>query len=143
MLYNSNDIQRIIPHRFPFLLVDRILEINPEKTKIVGQKSVTAGEMCFMGHFPEKHVMPGVLIVEALAQTGAVLLLSREENKGKIVLFGGINKVRFKHQVIPGDIMTLSVELTKERGNVFFAAVNAYVDDRLAVTGEIICAVEN
>ncbi|MDD7511307.1 MAG: 3-hydroxyacyl-ACP dehydratase FabZ [Peptostreptococcaceae bacterium] len=143
MLYNSNDIQRIIPHRFPFLLVDRILEINPEKTKIVGQKSVTAGEMCFMGHFPEKHVMPGVLIVEALAQTGAVLLLSREENKGKIALFGGINKVRFKHQVIPGDIMTLSVELTKERGNVFFAAVNAYVDDRLAVTGEIICAVEN
>lgn len=143
MLYNSNDIQRIIPHRFPFLLVDRILEINSEKTKIVGQKSVTAGEMCFMGHFPEKHVMPGVLIVEALAQTGAVLLLSREENKGKIALFGGINKVRFKHQVIPGDIMTLSVELTKERGNVFFAAVNAYVDDRLAVTGEIICAVEN
>lgn len=143
MLYNSNDIQRIIPHRFPFLLVDRILEINPEKTKIVGQKSVTAGEMCFMGHFPEKHVMPGVLIVEALAQTGAVLLLSREENKGKIALFGGINKVRFRHQVIPGDIMTLSVELTKERGNVFFAAVNAYVDDRLAVTGEIICAVEN
>lgn len=143
MLYNSNDIQRIIPHRFPFLLVDRILEINLEKTKIVGQKSVTAGEMCFMGHFPEKHVMPGVLIVEALAQTGAVLLLSREENKGKIALFGGINKVRFKHQVIPGDIMTLSVELTKERGNVFFAAVNAYVDDRLAVTGEIICAVEN
>lgn len=143
MLYNSNDIQRIIPHRFPFLLVDRILEINPEKTKIVGQKSVTAGEMCFMGHFPEKHVMPGVLIVEALAQTGAVLLLSREENKGKIALFGGINKIRFKHQVIPGDIMTLSVELTKERGNVFFAAVNAYVDDRLAVTGEIICAVEN
>lgn len=143
MLYNSNDIQRIIPHRFPFLLVDRILEINPEKTKIVGQKSVTAGEMCFMGHFPEKHVLPGVLIVEALAQTGAVLLLSREENKGKIALFGGINKVRFKHQVIPGDIMTLSVELTKERGNVFFAAVNAYVDDRLAVTGEIICAVEN
>ena len=85
MVYNSNEIQEIIPHRYPFLLIDRIDYINEEKTEIVGTKCVSANEMQFMGHFPNKHVMPGVLIVEALAQTGRVLLLSKEENKNKIV----------------------------------------------------------
>ena len=90
MVYNSNEIQEIIPHRYPFLLVDRIDYINEEKTEIVGIKCVSANEMQFMGHFPNKHVMPGVLIVEALAQTGCVLLLSKEENKNKIGYFAGI-----------------------------------------------------
>ena len=103
MLYNSNEIMDIIPHRYPFLLVDKIESISEDKTYIVGYKSVSANEMHFLGHFPQKHVMPGVLIVEALAQTGCVLLLSDEKNKGKIGYFAGINNMRFKRQVIPGD----------------------------------------
>ena len=106
MLYNSNDIQKIIPHRYPFLLVDRIESI--EGNKVVGSKCISANEMQFLGHFPQKHIMPGVLMLEALAQTVAVMLLSKEENKGKIGLFAGINKARFKRQVIPGDKLTLT-----------------------------------
>ena len=140
MLYNSNDIQKIIPHRYPFLLVDRIDEISEDQKTIIGKKSVTANEMQFLGHFPDKHVMPGVLIVEALAQTGCVLLLSREENKGKIAYFAGINKVRFKRQVIPGDTLTLNVTFTKEKGGIYFAAIKAKVEDEIAVTGEIMCS---
>ena len=94
-----------------------------------------------VGPFPEKHVMPGVLIIEALAQTGCVLLLSKEENKGKIGFFAGINKARFKRQVIPGDVLTMTVTLTKENGGIYFASVQAKVDDEVAVTGEIMCAV--
>ncbi|MEG0276866.1 MAG: 3-hydroxyacyl-ACP dehydratase FabZ, partial [Coprobacillus sp.] len=113
MLYNSNDIQKIIPHRYPFLLVDCIESISEDKKTIVGKKCISANEMQFMGHFPEQHLMPGVLMVEALAQTGCVLLLSKEENKGKIGVFAGINKIRFKRQVIPGDVLTMTVTLTK------------------------------
>ena len=94
-----------------------------------------------MGHFPQKHVMPGVLIVEALAQTGCVLLLSKEENKGKIGYFAGINKMRFKKQVVPGDTLTLKVTFTKERAGICFADVEASVDGKVAACGEIMCAV--
>ena len=135
MLYNSNDIQKIIPHRYPFLLVDCIESISEDGKTIVGRKCVTANEMQFLGHFPEKHVMPGVLIIEALAQTGCVLLLSKEENKGKIAFFAGINKV------IPGDVLTMTVTLTKEKGGIYFASIQAKVEDEIAVTGEIMCAV--
>ena len=141
MLYNSNDIQKIIPHRYPFLLVDCIESISEDKKTIVGKKCISANEMQFMGHFPEQHLMPGVLMVEALAQTGCVLLLSKEENKGKIGVFAGINKIRFKRQVIPGDVLTMTVTLTKEKGGIYFAAVEAKVDDQVAVVGEIMCAV--
>lgn len=96
MLYNSNDIQKIIPHRYPFLLVDCIETISDDQKTIIGKKCVSANEMHFMGHFPQKHVMPGVLIIEALAQTGCILLLSQEKNRGKIAYFAGINKARFK-----------------------------------------------
>lgn len=139
MIYNSNQIMEIIPHRYPFLLVDRIEEMTA--TTIVGKKAVTANEMQFLGHFPEKHVMPGVLIVEALAQTGCVLLLSNKENQGKIGYFAGINKIRFKRQVIPGDVLTLKVELIKNRGSIYFANVKALVDDEVCVVGEIMCAI--
>ena len=88
MELNSNQIQEILPHRYPFLLVDKIIDFEPG-VKAIGRKCVTANEMQFLGHFPQKHVMPGVLIIEALAQTGAVAILSKEENKGKIALFGG------------------------------------------------------
>ncbi|MFV0382367.1 MAG: 3-hydroxyacyl-ACP dehydratase FabZ [Breznakia sp.] len=141
MLYNSNQIQEIIPHRYPFLLVDTIVSINEDQSEIIGTKCVSANEMQFLGHFPQKHVMPGVLIVEALAQTGCVLLLSQEKNKGKIGYFAGINKLRFKHQVIPGDVLTLKVILKNERAGIYFADVKATVNDKVAVVGEIMCAV--
>lgn len=141
MQLNSNEIQQILPHRYPFLLVDRITECEPGQSA-TGIKCVTANEMQFLGHFPEKHVMPGVLIIEALAQTGAVALLSEEENKGKIALFGGINKARFKRQVIPGDVLTLKCEIIKRKGPVGIGQAAAYVDGKLAVSAEIMFAVE-
>ncbi|MDF9824715.1 3-hydroxyacyl-[acyl-carrier-protein] dehydratase [Breznakia sp. PF5-3] len=141
MLYNSNQIQEIIPHRYPFLLVDTIEEISEDGQTIIGKKCISANEMQFLGHFPQKHVMPGVLIVEALAQTGCVLLLSKEENKGKIGFFAGINKLRFKRQVIPGDVLTLKVTLTNQRAGIYFADVEASVENQIAVKGEIMCAV--
>lgn len=141
MLLNSNQIQEIIPHRYPFLLVDQISEISEDGQTIIGKKCVSANEMQFLGHFPQKHVMPGVLIVEALAQTGCVLLLSKEENKGKIGFFAGINNMRFKTQVIPGDVLTLKVTLTNMRAGIYFADVEATVDGKIAAKGEIMCAV--
>lgn len=140
MLYNSNDIQKIIPHRYPFLLVDRIESI--EGNKVVGSKCISANEMQFLGHFPQKHIMPGVLMLEALAQTVAVMLLSKEENKGKIGLFAGINKARFKRQVIPGDKLTLTCEVTKERIRIVFVNAVATVDDEVAVSGELMFAID-
>ncbi len=140
MIYNSNQIQEIIPHRYPFLLVDQILSI--EGNKIVGIKAVSANEMYFLGHFPQKHVMPGVLIMEALAQTGAVLLLSQEPFKGKLAYFAGMDKVRFKRQVVPGDVLRLEVELIQQRGSIGFASAKAYVGDQLAASGELMFAVD-
>ncbi|NLC48400.1 MAG: 3-hydroxyacyl-ACP dehydratase FabZ [Tenericutes bacterium] len=139
MLYNSNQIQEIIPHRYPFLLVDAIENISEDLKTIIGRKCITANEMQFLGHFPQKHVMPGVLIVEALAQTGCVLLLSRNENKNKLAFFAGINKFRFKKQVIPGDVLNLKVTFTSEKSGVYFADATAYVNDKIVASGEIMC----
>lgn len=141
MLYNSDEIQKIIPHRYPFLLVDRIESI--EGNKVCGIKCITANEMQFLGHFPQKAIMPGVLQLEALAQTVAVMLLSKEENKGKIGLFAGINKARFKRQVIPGDVLKLEAEVTKERMGIAFVNAVASVDGEVAVTAEMMFAVED
>lgn len=140
MIYNSNEIQEIIPHRYPFLLVDRIEKI--EGNKIVGIKCISANEMQFLGHFPKKHIMPGVLQLEALAQTAAVMLLSKEENKGKIGLFAGIDKARFKRQVIPGDVLTLEVELQKERMGIAFVKAVAKVEDEIAVSADLMFAMD-
>ena len=139
MMLNSNQIQEIIPHRYPFLLVDQILDMD--ENSITGIKAVSANEMHFLGHFPEKHVMPGVLIVEALAQCGCVLLLSKESNKDKIAYFAGINKIRFKRQVIPGDLITLNVYFTKQMSNIYIAKVEAKVNNEVACIGEIMCAI--
>lgn len=139
ILYNSNEIQRIIPHRYPFLLVDAIESISEDGKTIVGRKCVSANEMHFMGHFPKKHVMPGVLIVEALAQTGCVLLMSDESNRGKIGYFAGINKMRFRHTITPGDVLCLEVTFTDRRANIYMAKVQATVDGKVAA-GEIMCA---
>lgn len=135
MKYNIEEIKAIIPHRYPFLLIDQIDEIVDQT--IIGRKVVTINEPFFQGHFPEKAVMPGVLIIESLAQTGAVLLLSQEEFKGKIAYFAGIDQVRFKQVVRPGDILRLEVTLTRQRSSVGFASAKAYVDNNLVCTAEL------
>lgn len=141
MELNSNQIQEILPHRYPFLLVDKITECVPGE-KAVGRKCVTANEMHFLGHFPQKHVMPGVLILEALAQTGAVAILTEEENKGKIVLFGGVKSARFKRQVVPGDVLELSCEIITRRGPVGIGKAVAKVDGQVAVVAELTFAID-
>ncbi len=137
MLYNSNQIQAIIPHRYPFLMVDTIEEMI-DNTSIIGTKAVSANEMHFLGHFPQQAIMPGVLIMEALAQTGAVLLLSQAEYKGKIAYFAGMENVRFKAPVIPGDVLFLEVTLTKQRGPVGFASARALVKGKVVASGDLI-----
>ena len=141
MELNSNQIQEILPHRYPFLLVDRITECEPGKSA-TGIKCVSANESQFMGHFPQKHVMPGVLIIEALAQTGAVALLAEEKNKGKIAYFGGIKQARFKRQVIPRDVLTLKCEIISSKAPVGIGKAEAYVGDQLAVTAELTFAIQ-
>lgn len=141
MELNSNQIQEILPHRYPFLLIDRVKECVPG-TSAVAIKCVSANEMQFMGHFPGQHVMPGVLILEALAQTGAVALLCEEENKGKIALFGGVKNARFKKQVIPGDVLELHCEIVMRRGPVGIGKATAYVDGKIAVTAELTFAIQ-
>lgn len=140
MTLNSNEIMEVLPHRFPFQLVDRITECVPGQMA-VGRKCVTVNEQFFCGHFPRKHVMPGVLIIEALAQVGAVAILTEEENKGKIVLFGGIKNARFKRQVVPGDVLELKCELTARRGPVGFGKAVATVDGQIAAMGELTFAI--
>ena len=141
MELNSNQIQEIIPHRYPFLLVDKIIQCVPGQ-KAVGIKCVTANEMHFMGHFPKKHVMPGVLILEALAQTGAIAILSEEENKGKIALFGGVKQARFRRQVVPGDVLTLSCEIITRKGPIGIGKAVALLEGKPAVTAELTFAIE-
>ncbi len=141
MILNSNQIQEILPHRYPFLMVDRIVECQPGKIAR-GVKCVTANEMQFLGHFPQKHVMPGVLIIEALAQTGAVALLLEEENKGKLALFGGIKNAKFKRQVVPGDVLDLQCEITMRKGPVGIGKATAFVDGKLAVSAELTFAID-
>ncbi len=136
MELNIDQIEAILPHRYPFLLVDRITECTPgEGAK--GLKCVTANEPFFPGHFPGFRVMPGVLIIEALAQVGAVALLTQEENQGKLALFGGIKNARFKRQVRPGDVLELSCQLTARKGPVGFGTAEARVDGKLACKAEL------
>ena len=133
------DIQRILsilPHRYPFLLVDRVLECVPG-SHIKAYKNVTINEPFFQGHFPQYHVMPGVLIIEALAQVGAVTMLSMPENKGKIGLFGGIKNARFRRQVTPGDVLELECTILKQKGPVAVAEAKATVGGQLAVSAEL------
>ncbi len=141
MLMNQEEIKKIIPHRDPFILVDEVEVLDGDK--IIAYKNVTGQEDFFRGHFPDYPVMPGVLIVEALAQAGAIQILSKEEFRGKIAFFGGIDKCRFKRQVVPGDRLRLEVTLTRMRGPVGFASAKAFVGTELAVSADIICVVGN
>ncbi len=133
------EILSILPHRYPFLLVDRIVEIDPPH-RAVGIKQVTANEPHFAGHFPTYPVMPGVLIVEAMAQVGGVAVLSSPDYAGKLALFAGIDKVRFKRQVKPGDTLRIEVELAQIRRGIGMGSGTATVDGDLACRGEIMFA---
>lgn len=134
------EIQKILPHRYPFLLVDKIIEMEEGK-RCVGIKNVTVNEPFFQGHFPSNPIMPGVLITEALAQVGAVMLLSMPENKGRLGVFTGINNFKFRRQVVPGDTLLLEAELVTYRHGMGKANVKATVDGQLAAGGEISFAV--
>jgi len=135
-MLTNEEIQNIIPHRYPFLLVDRILEVEPGK-KAIGIKNVTANEPFFQGHFPGNPIMPGVLIVEALAQTACVAGLTLEENKGKLGVFTGIESMKFRKQVTPGDTLKLEAEFLVFKLGMGKVKVRATVEDQVAAEGEI------
>ena len=135
------EIEQILPHRHPFLLVDYIEDYEPGKFA-VGYKCVTFREDFFKGHFPQEPVMPGVLMVEALAQTGAVAILSLEENKGKLAFFGGVRNARFRRQVVPGDVLELECELTRRMGPVGIGKAVARVNGQVAAEAELTFAIQ-
>ncbi len=130
------NIMNVLPHRYPFLMVDGITELEPGK-RAAGFKNVTINEPFFQGHFPGEPIMPGVLIVEALAQVGGVAVLSMPENKGKLALFTGINNFRFKQIVKPGDRLELAVTMTGMRSNIGKGEAEAKVDGKIVASGEL------
>lgn len=135
------EIMDIIPHRQPFLLVDRAEIIEPGK-KAVGYKAVTYNEPFFAGHFPTEPVMPGVLIIEAMAQVGAIVILSQQEMKGKLAFFGGINKAKFRNKVVPGTMLRMEVEIIKQKGPIGVGAAKAYNhEDKLVAEAELTFAI--
>lgn len=139
-LLGTREIMEIIPHRQPFLLLDTIEELEPGK-RAVGKKCVTYNEPFFAGHFPGEPVMPGVLIVEALAQAGAVAILSHPDFKGKTAYFGAINNARFKQKVVPGDVLMLELEIIKQKGPVGVGSAKATVNGKVVVTAELTFAI--
>jgi 3-hydroxyacyl-[acyl-carrier-protein] dehydratase len=140
-LLDRSEIEAILPHREPFLLIDEVVELEPG-SRVVARKRVRADEWYLSGHFPGRPIMPGVLIVEAMAQTGAVAVLSEEENRGRLALFAGIDGVRFKRIVEPGDELELTCDLEKVRGPIGKGRAEARVDGELAARGTLTFAVE-
>ena len=140
MVLDKEGIKNIIPQRDPFLMIDEVEEYIPGESA-VAYKHVSEDEYYFKGHFPGNPIMPGVLIVESLAQTGAVAILSMEENKGKNALFGGIDKIRFKKQVVPGDVLKLEVKIIKRKGPIGIGEAIATVDGKVAAKGELTFAI--
>jgi 3-hydroxyacyl-[acyl-carrier-protein] dehydratase len=140
-MLDVNQIKEVIPHRYPFLLIDQVIEMEEGK-RVVAKKNVTINEPFFQGHFPNHPVMPGVLIVEALAQAGAVAMLQKEENQGKIGFLAGIDSCRFKRQVVPGDTLMLEVEITRLKGPIGKGKAKASVDGKTACEAEIMFAIQ-
>ena len=141
-MFNIKEIKEILPHRYPFLLVDRVVEMEILDKKFVrAYKNVSANEEFFNGHFPQEPIMPGVLILEALAQAGAIAILSMEQFKGKIPLFAGTNKVRFRNKVVPGDKLELYCEIIKLKGPVGIGKGIATVDGKIVCEAEILFAI--
>jgi len=139
--FGRDRIEEILPHREPFLLLDEVIELEPGR-KVVATRLVRADDWWFPGHFPGRPVMPGVLIVEAMAQAGAVAVLIEEANRGKIAFFAGIDDCRFKRVVEPGDVLTLTCEIDTIRGPIGRGKATAYVGDQLAARGTLTFAVE-
>lgn len=140
-MLDRTQIEAILPHRDPFLLLDRVTEFEPG-VSAVAELDVSADAFWVPGHFPQQAVMPGVLIVEALAQCGAIAMLALPENAGKLALFGGIDKVRFKRQVVPGETLRLECRITRQRGPVGFGEALATVDGQTAASGELVFAIK-
>ncbi len=136
----TKQIMEILPHRHPFLLIDTVEEIEYGK-RAVAKKSVTYAESYFAGHFPGEPVMPGVLIIEALAQTGAVAILGLEENRGKTAYFAGINSAKFKQKVVPGDVLTLETEIIRQKGPIGVGKAVASVDGKTVCIAELTFAI--
>lgn len=136
MELDITEIQELIPHRYPFLLVDKIIDMEPGKGA-VGIKNITINEPFFQGHFPKKPIMPGVLIIEAMAQVAAVICMGLEENKGKLGVFTGIDRCKFRRQVIPGDTIRMEVEMVALRRGIGKAAAKAYVKEELACSADL------
>ena len=139
-MLNKEEIKKIIPQREPFLMIDEVEEYIPGES-CTAYKNVSEDEYYFKGHFPGNPIMPGVLTIEALAQTGAVAILSMPENKGKNALFGGVDKLRFKRQVIPGDVLKLEVKIIKRKGPIGVGEAIATVNGEVAVKGELTFAI--
>jgi 3-hydroxyacyl-[acyl-carrier-protein] dehydratase len=139
--FGRREIEAIIPHRDPFLLLDEVLELEPGR-RVVARREVRAEDPWFAGHFPGRPVMPGVLIVEAMAQAGAVAVLYEDENRGKLAFFAGIDDCRFKRVVEPGDVLTLTCVIDAARGPIGRGKATAYVADELAARGTLTFAVE-
>ncbi|HUG65131.1 MAG TPA: 3-hydroxyacyl-ACP dehydratase FabZ [Gaiellaceae bacterium] len=139
--FGKDVIETILPHRDPFLLIDEVTELEPGR-RVVARRRIAADDWWFQGHFPERPVMPGVLIVEAMAQTGAIAVLVEEENRGKIAFFAGIDDCRFKRVVEPGDVLTLVCEIDTVRGPIGRGKATAHVDETLAARGTLTFAVE-
>lgn len=140
MWYDSDEIARILPHRYPFALVDRVVDGEPG-VWARGIKCVTVNEPFFQGHFPQKHVMPGVLLIEAMAQVGGVAILSLPENRGKLAYLGRVRDARFKRQVVPGDVVEMECRLTKRRGPVGVGTCRATVNGQEAASAELTFAI--
>lgn len=136
-----NDIRRALPHRYPFLLVDRIVEVSDDGKRAVAIKNVSANEPFFQGHFPDAAIMPGVLIVEALAQAGGAALLGEQVRDGQLAMLAGVDNFRFRMPVVPGDVLRLEVELTKMRGPIGKVHGRATVDGQVVAEGEITFAI--
>lgn len=138
-MLSITEIQEVIPHRYPFLLVDRIVELEPMK-RAVGIKNVTMNEQFFQGHFPGKPVMPGVLLLEAMAQVGGVAMLYPEDNRGKLAFFAGMERVKFRKPVVPGDQLRMVAEIVKVRGTIGKVWAEAFVDGQVVAEGEFLFA---